>query len=192
MNSKEEAKLPWILAGYQDFAKEGPGGLKIERLSRKVAKNKSSFYHYFADPEVFTNHLLRYHLEQAKILAEKESRCKDLKELIEIILEHQEDLFFNRQLRINRSNPDFEMCFNQTNVITIPEFLKVWTKIIGLDDQTDLAASFLKLSMGNFFLSITPEDLSRDWLFSYFEQLLEVVDAFKRTGKIPVELNGTV
>ncbi|MEL6558812.1 MAG: TetR/AcrR family transcriptional regulator [Bacteroidota bacterium] len=189
---REEAINSWILAGYQEFASDGPNGLKVERLSRKVGKNKSSFYHYFADLEVYTNHLLRYHLRQAEVLAEREAKCQNVNELIEIILDHQLDLFFNRQLRINRSNPDFDTCFEQTNQITIPGFLKIWKKIIGLPDQTELAASFLQLSMGHFFLSMTPDDMNRKWLTNYFHQLFEMVEAFKRNGKIPAMLNGTV
>ena len=54
----KDNKLPWILCGYNIFSKEGPKGLKIEVIARQVSKNKSSFYHHFADLEVFTEILL--------------------------------------------------------------------------------------------------------------------------------------
>jgi hypothetical protein len=65
----------WIEKGYKIFAYEGPMGLKIERLAKIVGKNKSCFYHLFADLQVFTSVLLDYHLQQAKIVALKESAC---------------------------------------------------------------------------------------------------------------------
>lgn len=40
----EGLKLPWIIAGYDLFAKEGPKGLKIEVMASNVKKSKSSFY----------------------------------------------------------------------------------------------------------------------------------------------------
>lgn len=166
--------------------------MKVERLAREVGKNKSSFYHYFADLEVFTNHLLRYHLEQAKILARKEAECQSLEELIEIIIAHKDDLLFNRQLQVHQSIRHFAECSEQTNKLTIPGFIKIWSQILGLTDQTELAASFLKLSMGNFFLQITDENLNPTWLNQYFQQLLEMVTAFKKTGAIPFAIDGTV
>ena len=63
----------WISAGYENFALTGPSGLKIEPLAKKVGKNKSSFYHYFADLELFMEELLKYHLQQSKIIAEKDA-----------------------------------------------------------------------------------------------------------------------
>ncbi|MEM7514864.1 MAG: TetR/AcrR family transcriptional regulator, partial [Bacteroidota bacterium] len=52
---------PWLKAGYDIFSQEGPGGLKVERLARIVGKSKSSFYHHFADLEIYTSFLLEYH-----------------------------------------------------------------------------------------------------------------------------------
>jgi len=45
----------WIKAGYETFALTGLSSLKIEPLAKKVGKNKSSFYHYFADIELFVD-----------------------------------------------------------------------------------------------------------------------------------------
>ena len=49
----KEIEKKWLEVGYRCFADRGPNGLKVERLSKKVGKNKSSFYHLFADLEVF-------------------------------------------------------------------------------------------------------------------------------------------
>jgi AcrR family transcriptional regulator len=72
----KDSKQPWILCGYNIFSKEGPKGLKIEVIARQVNKNKSSFYHHFADLEVFTEILLNFHLERSEIIAAQERLCK--------------------------------------------------------------------------------------------------------------------
>jgi AcrR family transcriptional regulator len=59
----------WLFAGYELFAEKGPEGLKIEVLAQKVGISKSSFYHHFADLELFTDFLLKYYLDQAKRMA---------------------------------------------------------------------------------------------------------------------------
>ncbi|MEM6297945.1 MAG: TetR/AcrR family transcriptional regulator [Bacteroidota bacterium] len=107
----KEIEKKWIEHGYRIFAYDGAGSLKVERISRAVKKNKSSFYHLFADLEVFTQRLLDFHLDQSKIIAEKETNAKSEQEIIKILVDHKVDLLFNRQLRFHRENPDFEKCF---------------------------------------------------------------------------------
>ena len=186
-----KTQMPWIEKGYQVFAYEGPTGLKVERLARQINKNKSSFYHHFADLEVFTNFLLNHHLEQAYLIAEKEAQCKTLEELIEVILEHKIDLLFNRQLKIHRENPEFEKVFTQTNMITTQAIIGLWAEILELKGETHLAGLVLKLSLENFYLQITDETLNRDWLNNYFIELRSLIRAFKKTGNI-AQLDGSV
>jgi AcrR family transcriptional regulator len=100
-----ESKEIWIKIGYESFAQSGQNGLKIEPLAKKVGKNKSSFYHYFADLELYLDELLKHHINQSKIIAEKEKKSKNISpELIDILVEHKTDILFNRQLRINRNS----------------------------------------------------------------------------------------
>jgi AcrR family transcriptional regulator len=177
----KEIEKAWIEKGYRFFAYEGPSGLKIERLSKEVGKNKSSFYHLFADLEVFTERLLTYHVTQAKIIAEKESNSNNENELIEVILEHKIDLLFNRQLRIHREIKKFENCFNQINQVSIPAILPLWKQIIGLSENTALAQVVLSLSLENFYLQITDETLNESWLVTYFASIRQMVRHFKQT-----------
>ena len=181
----------WIRQGYKSFAHEGPAGLKVERMARSVDKSKSSFYHHFADLEVFTEELLHHHIEQGKAMAAKESAARNQEDLIEIILEHKPDLLFNRQLRIHRENKDFEQCFTKVNQMSIPAILPVWKQIIGLDDNSYLAQMVFQLSLDNFSLQITDETLNRDWLNAYFENIVGLITQLKNTKKVE-QLDGSV
>lgn len=186
-----EKQRPWIEIGYQSFAYEGPHGLKVERLADAVEKNKSSFYHYFADLEVFTNHLLRYHLEQSAIIAEKEARCTTIEEFIDVLVDHKIDLLFNRQLRVHRENPDFQEVFCKTNEVSGKAIAQIWPGLIGLDQHSHLAELMLKHTSENFYFQITDETLNKMWLRNYFDDLLLLVREFKKTGQVPA-LDGTV
>lgn len=184
---------PWIEKGYQTFAYDGVESLKIERLSKEVGKNKSSFYHHFADLEIFVSRLLEYHLLQSEVMAKKEANCVSLEELIEIIIEHKIDLLFSRQLRIHRQNKDFEECFVKTNQITMPAFLSLWSEILELKDNSYLSEMMLKLSLENFYLQITDETINYEWLNNYFDGLKKLTREFKKTSKINLpKLNGSV
>lgn len=177
----------WIDAGYATMARQGPAGLMVEPLAREVGKNKSSFYHHFADLEVFTEALLRHHLAQAAIMADKERDCQTLDDLIEVLLGHKLDLLFNRQLRVHRQRADFTRCFEQTNQLTAVAMQQVWARILGLERQLNLADMVLQLSLENFFLQITEATLREDWLRQYFGRLQSMVQQFQHQPSPPVE-----
>lgn len=185
-----DKELIWINEGYRTFANEGPTGLKIERMAKAVQKNKSSFYHYFASLEVFTQRLLEQHLKVVHEIARKEAKARTEQELIVIFLDHKTDFLFNRQLRVYREVKGFEECILKTNDIAIPAILPIWQTIIGLDQHHYLAQVVFMLSLENFFLQITDETLSEPWLVDYFKTIRQMVNGFKQTGN-GLKLNGT-
>lgn len=175
----KEVEKPWIEVGYQIFANDGPSALKIEQVARQVGKNKSSFYHLFADQEVFEERLLSYHLDQAKNIALKESKASNEQELITILVTHKTDLLFNRQLRFHRNKDNFESCFNKTNEIALPAILPLWKEIIGLPENSALAQMVFALTLENFYLQITQETLNEAWIKQYLIEIRQMVKQFK-------------
>ena len=174
-------KLPWIKVGYEIFALESPSALKVEVIARKVGKSKSSFYHHFADLEVFTEILLNYHLEQAKLMTVKEAACKNVvPELLHVLVEHKIDLLFNRQLRIHRENPAFKACFEKVNQMVGGSIIGIWAEMLGLNHKEHLAMMVLNLSLENFFLQITADTLNYEWLENYVKELQQMSRAFMR------------
>lgn len=92
-----DSKEIWIKTGYEMFAFTGSGRLKIEPLAQRVGISKSSFYHHFADMEIFVDFLLKHHIKQSYAIADKERKAKNINpELVNILVEHKIDLLFNR------------------------------------------------------------------------------------------------
>ena len=178
----KDNKLEWILYGYELFSENGPSGLKVEVLARRVNKSKSSFYHHFADLELFTELLLEYHIERAKIIADKEGLCKNVvPDLLNILLESKQDLLFNRQLRIHRNNNQFKNCFQKTSQEVGQAILGIWAEMLGLRDNSSLANMVLNLSIENFYLQITEQSMTYEWLLSFVIELQTMVKEFQKT-----------
>jgi AcrR family transcriptional regulator len=189
----KDSKQPWILCGYNVFSKEGPKGLKIELLARQVGKNKSSFYHHFADLEVFTEILLNFHLERAEIIAAQERLCKTvIPDLLNLLIDVKQDLLFNRQLRIHRNIPAFKACFTQSSEKVGEAILDIWADSLGLTNNSNLAKIVLNLSLENFYLQITEETMTYDWLENYVKELKTMVREFDKNEKKKPVLNGSV
>jgi AcrR family transcriptional regulator len=174
---------PWLRAGYGLFAHEGLVGLKVEVLARLVGKSKSSFYHHFADVEVFTELLLAYHLQQATHVADRERRCRRIDpELIEVLLDVKSTLLFDRQLRIHRHVPAFRQCFDQTTRLTIEAFATVWAAEMGLANRPDTATDLLVFAVENFYAQLTEELLTYKGLSAYFGNIQSLVGGVRKAA----------
>jgi len=179
-----ENKEIWIKTGYDLLANSEEKGLKIEALARKVGISKSSFYHRFADLEVFINFLLKYHLEQTHIIAEKEKNCKTIDpDLINILLEHKTDILFNRYLRINRDKKIFDDVVVKSNQIVGNYFVLIWVHDLKLNLTPNQLQGIFELALENFYLKINAEIFNKKWLSDYFNDLKKVIENFRISVK---------
>ena len=170
----------WIKAGYEAFALSGESALKVEPLAKKVGVSKSSFYHYFADLDVFMELLLHFHLQQSKTIADKEKVVKTIDpELIYILVEHKIDMLFNRQLRFNQQNKLYKETLNKSNQIIGNGFVIIWMNDLKLTLNQRQLESLFELALENFFLQINAENLNYDWLSEYFKNLKKIARNFE-------------
>ena len=164
--------IPWLEAGYTIFSSEGPKGLKIEVLAREVGKSKSSFYHCFADLDIFIDELLCFHVVKSIEIFNRVKLCENLvPDVFEVLFVFKEDAFFNRQLRINRHIESYKFCFEKAHKPIEDALLKFWPEAIGLDDKPHLARMILNLTVENFYLRLTDETFTEQGLKSYLDEI---------------------
>ena len=166
------SKEKWLAQGYEQFAIGGPASLKVEPLAARTGISKSSFYHHFADLEVFEEQLCQLHLRRAAGLAERERAAASIDpDLIDILVTHKTDLLFSRQLRMNRQRQLFENALQLSNNIVGTDFIALWARELRLNlNQAQLQVIF-GLALENFYLQMQPEQLGADWLRAHFKQL---------------------
>ncbi|MEO1433899.1 MAG: TetR/AcrR family transcriptional regulator [Bacteroidota bacterium] len=178
MNAKK--KQVWIEAGYQMIADQGYKAANVGSLARVLEKNKSSFYHYFGDWERFEEELLAHHLQLSGPFSQKINACETvIPGMIHVFLEHKTDLFFHKQLRINRSKSHFKRCFEIAHQQFIEAIHDPWIKFLGLEQQSLLAIKFLTLISENLLLQITDENYNYDWLREYMMDQAKLLSDIK-------------
>lgn len=166
----------WIEAGYQMVADNGFKSLSVEVLARAVGKNKSSFYHYFGSIEIFISALLKHHKEQSKIFAEETRLAQDLfPGVIDSFVNHKTDMFFHKQLRINRTNKEFTACFEEVFDMIESASHDKYASFFNLSGQSFLATAFLKLIFENFLLRVTPETYTYEWIKGFLQENLAML-----------------
>jgi AcrR family transcriptional regulator len=180
MNEKLEI---WIRTGYNLFAYKGIAGLKVEVLAKQVGISKSSFYHHFADLEIFVDSLLNHHIEQANVIALKKSTSKLVNpDVIDIILDHKTTYLFARQLRVNRQNDKFAHCIKISELVVGAAFIKVWKDDLPIGLPASLWEGIFSLVLEIFFLQITDDTLNHEWLVSYFSTMRTILIGLSKSA----------
>lgn len=171
----------WVQVGYSAFAESGPASLKIEALARQIAINKSSFYHHFADLELFIEQLLKKHINRVKSLAQAERGAERLDpDLIGILMAFRVDLLFHKQLRMHPEKKGFSRALAQANEIMNDVFIRVWSKDIGHQLSQPQMAGIYTLALDHFFSNIHTTTLDARWLTAYFKDLNKTARLFYR------------
>jgi len=103
-------KEDWIILGYQLFTEAGEAGLNVDKMSRQLKCNKSSFYWHFKTKKDFVNCLIDHWIimDTTEIIAEvnkESSPQKQLLKLIEVAFKEDANLDFIFHLKkYGRSN----------------------------------------------------------------------------------------
>lgn len=182
---KQKTLQPWIDAGYEIFSLHGPEALKVEQLARITGTSKSSFYHHFADLEIYIEFILQYHLERAVILADQAKQCKSLvPDVVQMLVDAKKDILFNRQLRIHRQSVAFQLCFERAHSLVSNEFLELWAEWIGMQDKPDVAANVFKVATDLFYQRLTNDNLTYEWLGSFIQEVKTFLEQVIRSSGV--------
>ncbi len=187
-NTTNISTRPWIEHGYLSFGSNGPKTLKVEQIAKAVHISKSSFYHHFADMEMFEQELMNQHVRQAHLLVSRVKACQTfVPDFLELMLEMKPFVYFNRQLLIHKDDPKYLQCFQQANGILQPEFLDIWADMLSLSDKRDSANTILSIVVQLFYQRVPTVDFDYAWALAFVEEvklfLAEVLRANNATAK---------
>jgi len=128
MEDLKTNKWKWIIAGYRHFGEIGPEALNVEKLSMIVGLNRSSFYHYFGEVDLFEDALLKHHVDQFKSIGKIIVEFKEFQEMLHSMNNFTDEIKFHRQLLINEANPKYSKCFAEARMYTEKVVFKLWSK----------------------------------------------------------------
>lgn len=181
MDNKQEV---WLEEGYKQFSKKGIEGLKIDLIAKAIGKSRSSFYYHFGDLDVFVEELLKHHIERMRIFAEYLNNCKEVEpDILEAFVKFKLDLFFNKQLRLNRQNSDFSICLEKGINIIYEVIIDIWAAELDLKSNIELARQYLEIITDNLGLVVTEEVFEYEWLKEYWIEKSNFFKQVRTTAK---------
>ena len=166
----------WIEAGYTLFAESGPDAIQIEKMARMLKTNKSGFYYFFGDKEIFFDELAKYHNQIGIKFANEIKAIKNFDpEYIDLLMKYRNPLFVQMQMRkhgeIKVFGDTFEMIRKRNDLLQ----LAVWSEFLGLPNQQILAAELFDIARDMIYTRLSPENVTKDSLTGLFELIRKVV-----------------
>ena len=167
----QENSLKWIIKGYELLAVSGPDGVKVERIARMLNVNKSAFYHYFGDREIFFEQLMDHHDKIGVQFAKEVSELKSFNPgYPNLLIKYKTSVFIQMMLRKHKDVPVLYDTFirvrNRNNKVQIP----LWAKYIDIQD-TKLAEELFDFTRDKIFSQMSITDLAPDSFSDMFEEI---------------------
>ncbi|MCG3165914.1 MAG: hypothetical protein POELPBGB_01689 [Bacteroidia bacterium] len=182
---KNDIEQPWVEAGFTLFANDGPAGLKVDTIARKVGISRSSFYHHFADLDVFQEKMLTYHTLRSQRAIEKLKRCTSIDpDLLLAIVEEKEYVLFNRQLRVNRHIPAYKAAFEKAITLESKAIIGAWAQLLSLEQAPEVAENIYRITADIFFHRLTAENINYSWLQVFLKEIIIFISEIK-TKSLP-------
>jgi AcrR family transcriptional regulator len=186
MNLESEAVIinqayeKWIHAGYQLFALEGLDGILVERMARILNLNKSGFYYYFGDRDIYFEQLLKFHLKQCEEVAlEMRMMARFDPDFFTSIMKQKLFVMVQMQLLRFRHHDGCHACYAQVNQLLDKEILPEWSAFIGLQYEPSLATKFFRLTRDLLYSRITPGNINYDFIRDLIYEVKEVAQTLR-------------
>jgi len=176
-DDKNTSYQTWIDIGYESFAQSGPEGIKVEVMSRKSGVSKSSFYHYFGDHEIFMETLLDEHFYAGERFAAEARQCRTfVPGFVDLVMKYKPVIQFQRHLRVNRENLDFQFAYQRVGDMVKNEILGVWSEFIRVAPDMDMANSLYIIVSDLFFERVREGTFNLEWIDGLIREMKNIVE----------------
>jgi|SRR5882762_3149705 len=186
---KAKNSTAWIEEGYNLFAHEGLGGIQVERLARILQLNKSGFYHYFGDVEVYCEELLKLHEIKANLYFDAVREAKRIDpDYFQILIDFKVAAMFHTQLTRMPNKP---LYYNLARKIDQEEDIvlrQLWCAYLGVENEPDLAMRYFNIVRDTFYARISFENMNVPFFRELLGEAKEVINALtEHKSKLEVD-----
>jgi AcrR family transcriptional regulator len=166
----------WTEAGYELFAGRGLEAIQVERLARILNLNKSGFYHYFGDLEVFLSELLSLHEKKAGDFFQDIRRVKNLDpDYLQMVVRHKVPIMFHIQLIRIKNRPAVDKIVETIDQKEDHILRDVWSHYIGFHDRPDLAIRYFNIVRDMLYARMSMQNITYGFLHSVMAEAKELM-----------------
>lgn len=179
MKSSESTQR-WIEAGYELFASDGPDGVQVEKLARKLDLNKSGFYHHFGDRDVFFSMLMEHHyLVNGHFYNEILSLKRFDPDYINLLIKYKTAICVQAHLKKNVSNTVYKEEYLRNKLRNDKAVVPLWAAYLNIPDNQVLAQELWEIIRDVFFMRFNRNNLSYELIHTLVYEFAQVVEVLK-------------
>ncbi len=172
-------KEDWIKLGFKLFSEKGESGLIVDKMSDKLACNRSSFYWHFKSKKAFIKEIVNYWVESDtnQIIALTENRgdpSEKFKALVKLTFRKDPDMDFVFYLkRYAIKNPDIQTIIDKVDQRRMDYVKDIFFQMGHGEHAEPMAKAFYKYLIGHHEM-IRYKSQSRN----YHEEVLKELKEF--------------
>jgi AcrR family transcriptional regulator len=175
------SSLKWVETGYVLFAESGPEGIQVEKMARILKANKSGFYHYFGDKEIFFSELAEYHDQMGKKFAKEVEALKNFEPgYIDLLLKYKIQLFAQMQMKKHKEIVAFREAFIKVKKRNEKAQNPLWSNYLGIPEQPEIALEMFDIARDMIFTRTYMNELSHQSLLDLFQILKNTVTKIRK------------
>ncbi len=178
---KAKNSSAWTEVGYELFATEGLDGIQVERLARILQLNKSGFYHYFGDMEVFCEELLRLHDKICDQYLIEVSKLTSIDPgFLQLMIKYKTGVLFNLQLIRHNDNPLFHKKAERVDLEEEVLLRALWSDYIGFHDSPPLAIKYYGIVRDMLYTRLSPQNFNYPFLHNMMTEAKVLMEQIVR------------
>jgi AcrR family transcriptional regulator len=172
----------WTEVGYTLFAEEGLDGIQVERLARILQLNKSGFYHYFGDLEVYCDELIRLHEKRAALYFSDLRGIKSIDpEYFELIVRYRTSIMFHLQLVRSKDKPLFLKTAERIDQQEDALIGNLWGEYLGIHDNPTLAIRYFAIIRDMLYARLSFKNINYQFLHDLMREAKAVMQQITAT-----------
>ena len=163
--SKANHASVWTEQGYSLFAEEGLDGIQVERLARILQLNKSGFYHYFGDMDVYCSELLRLHEKKVDNYFHEIRRIHTIDpEYFQVVAREKVIMMFHVQLLRCKNKPAFYKVAEMLDQKEGEILSDLWNEYLGFNGNADLTLRYFDIVRDKFYTRVSLQNLTYEFV----------------------------
>jgi hypothetical protein len=120
--------------------------------------------------------LLDEHYNAAERLAAEVRQCRIfIPDFVDVVMKYKLVVQFQRHLRINRENIDFQFAYQRAGDLVKKEILRVWAEFIGIAPDMDMANSLYVVISDLFFERVREGTFHPEWINDLISEMKSIV-----------------
>jgi AcrR family transcriptional regulator len=178
--TKVDSTQVWIDEGYRLFAYEGPDGIQIEKIARKLGRNKSGLYYHFGDRNLFLQELIHHHYQINEQFRFEIALLKHFNPgFLELLVKYKIAYLFQMQLRRNMNIPLFKEVFYKIKKANERVIVPLFAAHLKLPSNDHLVVGLFDLLRDVVFIRVPGENLQVDLLKEVVGEFTLIIDKLR-------------